>query len=110
MKCGPSPSFGSVLYPRIKNFLETTILKSTTETEAFEAVLAIVYYEPSKQSYLGSIYENYQYYASYFLSNVLGNLGLLGLVPAEQNHAIIVVHLGKGASWVIAQQITQQSS
>jgi hypothetical protein len=106
----PKPNnFGSILYPQIKNFLEA-MLKSTTETEytnAFEAALEIVRYEPSKRSLLESIYENYQYYAGYFLSNVLGNLGLLGSVPAEQNHASIVAHLGEGASWEIAQQITQ---
>jgi hypothetical protein len=102
-------NFGNVLYPRIKNFLET-MLKSTTESEytnAFEGALAIVRYDPTKRSYLESIYENYQYYAGYFLSGIQGNLGLLGSVPAEQNHASIVAHLGDGASWDIATQIQQ---
>jgi hypothetical protein len=31
---------------------------------------------------------------------------LLGSVPAEQNHASVVAHLGDGASWEISQQIT----
>jgi hypothetical protein len=100
-------NFGQVLYPRIKNFLET-MLKSTTESEytnAYEAALALVVYEPSKRSYLESIYENYEYYGGFFLLNTLGNLGLLGSVPAEQNHASIVAHLGEGGSWEIAQHI-----
>jgi hypothetical protein len=45
-----SENFGTVMYPSIKNFLET-MLKSTTEAEyinAFEAALAVVAYEPSK--------------------------------------------------------------
>ena len=102
-----SENFGQVLYPRIKNFLET-MLKSTTESEytnAFEAALAVVRYEPSKRSYLESIYHDHEYYGGFFLLHTLGNLGLLGSVPAEQNHASIVAHLGEGASWEIAQHI-----
>ena len=30
---------------------------------------------------------------------------MLGSVPAKQNHASIVAHLGDGASWEVAQQI-----
>jgi hypothetical protein len=102
-----SENFGPVLYPRIKNFLET-MLKSTTESEysnAFQAALALVLYEPTLRSYLESIYGDYKYYGGFFLRQVLGNLGLLGSVPAEQNHASIVAHLGEGATWEIAQQI-----
>jgi hypothetical protein len=100
-------NFGQVLYPRIKNFLET-MLKSTTEAEytnAFEAALAVVEYEPTKRSLLESIYHDHEYYGGFFLAFVEGNLGLLGSVPAEQNHASIVAHLGDGASWDIANQI-----
>jgi hypothetical protein len=89
------------------NFLET-MLKSTTEAEytnAFEAALMVVAYEPSKRSYLESIYNDHEYYGGFFLLHTLGNLGLLGSVPAEQNHASIVAHLGEGASWEISQHI-----
>jgi hypothetical protein len=102
-----SENFGQVLYPRIKNFMET-MLKSTTESEytnAFEAALAVVRYEPSKRSYLESIYNDHEYYGGFFLLHTMGNLGLLGSCPAEQNHSSIVAHLGDGASWEIAQHI-----
>jgi hypothetical protein len=52
---------------------------------------------------LESIYNDHEYYQGFFLLHTLGNLGLLGSVPAKQNHASIVAHLGKGASWEIAQ-------
>ena len=102
-----SENFGQVLYPRIKNFMET-MLKSTTESEytnAYEAALAMVRYEPSKRSYLESIYNDHEYYGGFFLLHTMGNLGLLGSCPAEQNHSSIVAHLGEGASWEIAQHI-----
>jgi hypothetical protein len=102
-----SENFGQVLYPRIKNFMET-MLKSTTETEytnAYEAALAVVRYEPSKRSYLESIYNDHEYYGGFFLLHTSGNLGLLGSCPAEQNHSSIVAHLGEGASWEIAAHI-----
>ncbi len=57
-------------------------------------------------SYLESIYHDHEYYGGFFLLfKVLGNLGLLGSVLAEQNHASIVLHLGEGALWEIAQHI-----
>jgi hypothetical protein len=61
-------NFGQILYPQIKNFLET-MLKSTPEAEyttAFEAALTVVQYKPTKRSLLESIYPDHDYYGGFF--------------------------------------------
>ena len=50
---------------------------------------------------------NETYYAGYYLRDITGNMNLMGSTPAEQNHASITFHLGKGASWSLAEQIVQ---
>jgi hypothetical protein len=66
--------------------------------------MLILSFDLTKRSYLESIYEDHEYYGGFFLQNTLGNLGLLGLVPAEQNYvSIVLAHLGHGASWKVSQ-------
>ena len=48
-----------------------------------------------------------EYNAGYYLREKEGNMGFMEDTPAEQNHASIYFHLGKGASWSLAEQIVQ---
>ena len=54
---------------------------------------------------LNDIYKNPKYYSGYYIKNIVGNLSLLGSVPAEQNHSSIVAFLGKGAMWDIWEHL-----
>ena len=56
---------------------------------------------------LNDIYSKPEYFAGYYLKQIPGNMLLMGDVPAEQNHSSIDGHLGKGATWDVAEHISQ---
>ena len=62
--------------------------------------------DPDKVDKLIAIGHNPEYYAGYYLKGIEGNMGYLGSTHAEQNHASVKSHLGEGASWSIAEQMT----
>jgi hypothetical protein len=63
--------------------------------------------DPAKFSALQEIYENSSYYAGWYLREVEGNLSSVGSTPAEQNHSSVCAHLGDGATWQIAEQVSK---
>jgi len=101
-------SFGVVIMNYITKFLRAMLLSDTKQQwdKAYGAALDFVITDPQKREILYAIYDNPSYYAGYYLKSIEGNLGLLGSVSAEQNHAANVAHLGKGASWSITEQIS----
>jgi hypothetical protein len=64
-------------------------------------------YDSEKFSFLEQIYNNPSHFADWFLKKIQDNLLLHGSVPAEQNHSSIAAHLGAGASWSIAEQVSK---
>ena len=51
------------------------------------------------------IYGNPNRYSNHFLKSIEGNCFHMGSTPAEQNHASNVAHMGKGATWEIAEHV-----
>ena len=43
----------------------------------------------------------------HFLREMEENLDLNGDAPTEQNHSSVINHLGEGASWEIAEQVSK---
>ena len=43
----------------------------------------------------------------YYLCGLKENLGLKGDVAAEQKHSSVCAHLGEGATWQIAEQVSK---
>ena len=102
-------SFGKATMAKIGGYLKGMLLSHTQAQWdlLYHKALREIEEDPNKVSKLIAIGNNPKYYAGYYLTQLEGNLGMLGSSPAEQNHASIVAHLGKGASWSIAEHITQ---
>ena len=60
---------------------------------------------PLQLELLDKIYNNPEYYSGYYIRTLPCNLRRKGDVPAEQNHASNVAHLGNGASWSMMKQV-----
>ena len=101
--------FGDHLYGRMRPFLKAMLFsKSPDEYHvAYSGAKSLVMVNPEQLSYLDNIYNKPEYYSGHTLSAIEGNLGLKGSAPAEQNHSSIVAHLGDGASWSIAKQVSE---
>jgi hypothetical protein len=84
-------NFGVLCFPLIKGELRSMLLSCTKDEWRFsyrkarEAVKEF----PLMVEKLEQIYNNPSYYAGYYLKNIVGNLTLLGSVPAEINHSSI---------------------
>ena len=101
--------FGLSLWKELKPYL-TWMLKSNTKEEyklSFDIAMETASSDPLKASYIKKIFNNPQYYAGYYLQQVEGNLQMMGLAPAEQNHSSICSHLGNGANWTVSENIRQ---
>jgi hypothetical protein len=61
--------------------------------------------DPEKACKLEEVYNNPGYYAGYCLFQLEGSLGRQGDSHAEQNHASIVAHLGKGGNFDLEEQV-----
>ena len=62
--------------------------------------------DPQKLSSLEQIYRRPGYFSCWKIRTVEGNLFCKGSVPAEQNHASVVAHLGRGGNLSISEHIT----
>ena len=62
--------------------------------------------KPKDMSLLDKIYGDPIYYAGYYVRTLFLNLGRLGSTPAEENHSSNVRHMGKGAHWCIAEEVS----
>ena len=95
---------GVLCFPLIKGELRSMLLSCTKDEWSFsyrkarEAVKEF----PLMVEKLEEIYNNPSYYAGYYLKNIVGNLTLLGSVPAEINHSSICAYFGKGANWTLS--------
>jgi hypothetical protein len=58
-------------------------------------------------SNLDVFYDQPERYGGYFLRGLEEHLGLRGDVAAEQNHSSVCAHLGEGATWQIAAQVSK---
>jgi hypothetical protein len=101
--------FGPSKYKELRPYL-TRMLKYTTEAEyklSFDIAMEAIAEDPIKASYVEKIFRNPKYYSGYYVRRIPGNLKMMGDAPAEQNHASVVAHLGKGASWSIPEHVRQ---
>jgi hypothetical protein len=100
--------FGIHSYTIIAGHLTTMLLGS--QQQEWETYYAAgkehLVGDAKKVSLLNNIHQNPQYYASWYLRKICGNLMLTGSAPAEQNHSSVVAHLGKGANWGIAEHLS----
>ena len=60
---------------------------------------------PEKAAALTKIHSNPQYFSSWKVKQIPGNLFCKASTSAEQNHSSVVAHLGKGANLSIAEHI-----
>jgi hypothetical protein len=101
--------FDAHTYSKVRPCLDKMLL-SWTEDEyrnAYLCAMPHVQDNADYATYLMKIYKKPEYYAGYYLRAIEGNLELKGSVPAEQNHASIVAHLGKGANWSVVEHTSQ---
>ena len=52
-------------------------------------------------------YDNPTYYAGFYLTSIIGNIGILGSVPAEQNYSVNISRMGLDAIWFINKEIVE---
>ena len=101
--------FGTTTMKKIGHYLDG-MLKCYTKAQwdlLYNKALRAIDDDPNKVDKLIEIGHNETYYAGYYLRDIAGNMNLMGSTPAEQYHASITFHLGKGASWSLAEQIVQ---
>lgn len=99
-------SFGKHMFSQMKEYLKLMLLGSKADWEhGYSKSLLLLAKDAEKMMLLQQIYSNPKYYAGWYLRLMEENLFLNGSVPAEQNHSSITAHLGKGASWGIAEHI-----
>jgi hypothetical protein len=67
----------------------------------------VIHEDPDMCSKLDVFYHQPERYAGYYLHALEENLGLKGDVAAEQNHSSVCAHLGDGATWQIAEQVSK---
>jgi hypothetical protein len=90
--------FGLSKLKELKPYL-THMIKSNTEEEyklSFDITMEGILDNPLKASYVAKIFQNHKYYLVYFLHRIEGNLKMMGYVPAEQNHSVLLPILEKG--------------
>ena len=82
--------------------------KSREEYEVgYVGAREVIVEDPAMCSKLDVFYHQPERYAGYFLRGLDENLGLKGDVAAEQNHSSVCAHLGEGATWQIAEQVSK---
>ena len=47
----------------------------------------------NKRDKICEIHEKPTYFASYYLKSIIGNIGILGSVTAEQNYSVNISHM-----------------
>lgn len=99
-------TFGKFLCSKMREYLKLMLMGTKHEWEfAYEECKLLLSEDAQKMSSLQEIYSNPKYFAGWYLRQMEENLNVNGSVPAEQNHSSISSHLGKGASWCIAEHI-----
>ena len=82
--------------------------KSACEFQsAHQHVQNLLHTRPDLQSYVQNYYNNPKKYAEFEIRKIEGNRLMNGSSNAESNHHSNVSHLGAGATWEIAEQITK---
>jgi hypothetical protein len=91
-------AFGKTVYDTHREDFKTLLCGTEREWEhAHQIISASLSTNAERKTKLDLIYKDPDYYAGWWLRNQEGNLELRGSVPAEQNHASIRAHLGRGA-------------
>ena len=101
-------AFGSYC-PQMRCHLEamfTSLTRLEYET-GYNGATAVIHHDPAMRSKLDVYYFQPERYGGYYLRGMEENLGLNGDAPAEQNHSSVIAHLGEGASWQIAEQVSK---
>ena len=75
----------------------------TTYKDARDLVAGV----PKHVEYIDKIYNNPKYYGGYVIAGIVGNLGMQGDVPVEQNHSSAVQHLGKEGNFKAVDHLTR---
>ena len=99
-------SFGN-LFHSLSPFLRTMVESKTRKDwdMGHNSAQICLQTEPGKSCKLEAVYNNPGYYAGYRLHELEGSLGKQGDSHAEQNHASIVAHLGRGGTFDLAEQV-----
>jgi hypothetical protein len=101
-------AFGSYC-PQMRCHLEAMFTSTTLQQyeTGYAGASAVIVHDPAMLSKLDVYYHQRERYAGYHLWDMVENLGLHGDAPAEQNHSSVIAHLGEGASWQIAEQVSK---
>lgn len=99
-------TFGTMYSPLLPHLDTMITCKKQEEFEtANKAASDMLSGNPRLQEALNKVYQNPSYYTKWHLMITEGTFGFSGSVPAEQNHASIVAHLGRGGNLCIAEHI-----
>ena len=95
--------------PQMCCHLEAMFTSKTIEAYeiGYNGASKVIEDDPAMVSKLDDFYNQPERYGGYYLHEMEENLGLKGDVSAEQNHSSICAHLGEGASWQIAEQVSK---
>jgi hypothetical protein len=101
-------AFGSYC-PAMRCHLEAMFSSNTIEQYqiGYAGAREVIHEDPAMCSKLDIFYDQPERYGGYFLKGMEEHLGLKGDVAAEQNHSSVCAHLGDGATWQIAEQVSK---
>ena len=101
-------NFGPTTFALIKDYVDAMISSNTKEEWdcGYNNARLLLANKPKDMSLLDKIYGDPIYYAGYYVRTLFLNLGRLGSTPAEENHSSNVRHMGKGAHWCIAEEVS----
>jgi len=105
-------NFGLVAMSTCSPWLRTMLVSADENAwhQSYKSIANFFKNDPHKLRKLDSIYQNPSYYAGYYLKKIVGNLMLLGSVPAEQNHSSIIAYIGDGGNWSIMLHMSKLMS
>ena len=103
----PKPHNFGDRFHEVKHFLKS-MLQCRTQNKwdaAYQGAWLLLANSPMRVDKLDIIPSNPKYCAGYYLTSIAeGSIRKQGDTPAEQNHSLVVAHIGKGGTFQIVEQ------
>jgi hypothetical protein len=103
------PKAVGTYYTQMRWHMEAMFSSKTIEEYqiGYTGARQVLHEDPAMCSKLDVFYDQPEHYGGYYLRGLEEHLGLKGDVAAEQNHSSVCAHLGEGATWQIAEQVSK---